>query len=254
VRRTCLIVLFAALCIDVCASTASAQLFPRRRNSGAYDADYYDAAVGAAALSSSNAAARSTAQGFQQWSQLPTQGPGGGMTDRGADRRVERDYSQQQANRDWWFQVQAQQVADRRAAAPSAPPTVQLTPTPIPLSPSRAASITDSSIYAAPASMGFESSSYTPPVTSTVIRWPPVLCYPRLDQERAKVEAPYRRKSDGQGPSNPTAADYKNMIEATARMKTILQGLKDDVSRQDYVDAVAFLDQLADEARARLPK
>jgi hypothetical protein len=259
VRRTCLIVLFAALCIDTWAASALAQLFPGRRHYSSYDAYDYDAAVGAAALIGSNAAARGTAQAFQAWGQQPTQmsatqGAIRGTIDADAQRRLQGDYGQQQANRDWWFQVQQQQVAERRTTTSSSPAVVDLSPS-VPSAPSPSPSAGDSaSVYNAPASMGFESTPYVPPVTSSVIRWLPVLCAPQFDQQRAKIEAPYRRKTDGQRLSNPTPEDYRNMIEAAAKMKTILQGMKADVSPQDYIDAVAFLDQLSTEARSRVPK
>ena len=66
------------------------------------------------------------------------------------------------------------------------------------------------------------------------------------------IEAPYRRNPTGL--SIPTADDYKNMIETTGRMKETLKQMTAEISAQEYLDAEAFLDQLATEARQRLEK
>jgi hypothetical protein len=138
---------------------------------------------------------------------------------------------QQQSNKDWWFQVQQQQLAQR-------PPMPQRSPM----------------SSGAPVA-GFESAASAPasPQAATdIIKWPPLLCDPQFAQQRARIEAPYRRSSQGQG--NPTDADYQAMIEAAAQMKAILKQLAANISAQDYINADAFLDQLAAEARGRIAK
>ena len=44
------------------------------------------------------------------------------------------------------------------------------------------------------------------------------------------------------------------MIEAVGQMKTILKSMTDDISAREYLDAEAFLDRLAGEARGKLDK
>ena len=64
------------------------------------------------------------------------------------------------------------------------------------------------------------------------------------------VEAPYRRAPKGE--AIPTVEDYKNMIDAAEQMKTILGQMTAEISAQDYLNTVKFLDQLAAEARGRI--
>ena len=75
--------------------------------------------------------------------------------------------SQQQANQDWWFQQQSQQMAQRRAMEME---------------------------YGAPAvPVGFAPSGGPPPAAMDIIKWPTVLQEPCFASERARIEAPYRR-------------------------------------------------------------
>jgi hypothetical protein len=142
-------------------------------------------------------------------------------------------YMAQQDRRDWWFQVQQQQNAQqqtRRYAMPAMP-----------------------SMPAAPSGGGFESvgvETGAPEVATDVIKWLPVLCDPQFAADRAKIEAPYRRSS--QGLSRPNADDYRGMIVTTEQMKATLKTMAAEISAQDYLSAEAFLDQLASEARGRI--
>ena len=101
---------------------------------------------------------------------------------------------------------------------------------------------------------GFESAApaaaSAPEAATDVIKWLPVLCEPRFAAERARVEAPYRR--DPTGRTNPTTADYQNMIDAAGQMKAVLGRMTAEISAQDYLNAEKFLDQLAAEARGRI--
>jgi len=147
-----------------------------------------------------------------------------------ANLRTQTAMSQQQSNRDWWFQIEQQQLARRRAAgAMGSPATAE----------------------AAMATMRQESPAM-PQVATDVIPWLPVLCDPRFAAERAIVEAPYRH-ADGK-PTEPTEADYQRMIEAAGQMKTILDQMAGEISAREYLDAGKFLDQLAAEARGRIEK
>jgi hypothetical protein len=260
-RRTCIIVVLAAW-MALSATTASAQLFPggSRRNSS-YDIGAYDAAVGMNALNSSNAAARGMAQTYQAWGQQATSSQmsatQSGIRDAmsaDAQQRAQGIYGQQQTNRDWWFQTQEQQVAQRQAAASQPRAGAATYPSAAtPYVPSSAVAANSASPYTPPAGMlGFESSPYVAPASSGIIKWLPVLSGPGFARQRAEIEAPYL--CSPKGLSNPTPEDYRNMIETAGQMKTMLKRMADAISAQDYLNAVAFLDQLAAEARGRLEK
>ncbi len=139
-----------------------------------------------------------------------------------AERRSDQTYGQQQADRDWWLQVQQQQIADRQQVAQLAAMTV-----------------------------GFRSAS-APKVASDVIKWPSLLQAPQFAEQRAQVEAPYRHNSKGS--TTPTAADYKNMIQAAERMRSTVKELTANLTAQEYLDSQVFLDRLAAEAHDRLEK
>ena len=139
-----------------------------------------------------------------------------------AQRRSDQIYGQQQADRDWWLQVQQQQIAERQQVAQLA------------------------------AMMAGVRSSSAPKAATDVVKWPSLLQAPPFADERARIEAPYRRNSKGL--STPTAADYKNMIEAAERMRLILKGMTARLMAHEYLDSQAFLDQLATEARERMEK
>ena len=131
---------------------------------------------------------------------------------------------QQQANQDWWFQQQAQQMAQRRTReyASGAP--------------------------AVPA--GFAPSGGPPPVAMDIIKWPTVLQEPCFAAERAQIEAPYRRTPPKL--SVPTAADYRTMVGTVEDMKAVLEWLlKEGVETADYNAAKTFLNQLGEEVVAR---
>jgi hypothetical protein len=260
-RRICLFVVLAAAWMALSTATASAQLFPggSRRNSS-YDIGAYDAAVGMSALRSSNAAARGMAQTYQAWGQQASSAQmsatQSGIRDAmsaDAQQRAQGIYGQQQANRDWWFQAQERQVAQRQAAASQSRSGAATYPSAAPrYAPSAVAANPMSPYVPPPSMMGFESSPDVAPASSGIIKWLPVLSGPEFAQQRARIEAPYLRSSKGL--SNPTPEDYRNMIETSAEMKTTLKRMADAISAQDYLSGVAFLDQLAAEARGRLEK
>ncbi len=145
-----------------------------------------------------------------------------------ADMRSQSILNQQQANRDWWFQVQQQQMAQRRALSAGAGPAARQAFVP-PSTASRTAS-----------------------AATDIIPWPPVLCDSRFAQQRALVEAPYRR-DDGMR-TKPTVADYENIIKAVDQMKDILAGMTSEILAEPYLHAEKFLNQLAAEARERIEK
>lgn len=259
-QRFCMIVVLAAVWMEMSAATVSAQLFPARRYRGSYDGlDYYDAAVGALALGSADSATRGVAQNYQAWRQQAA-APQMSATQSGiqnamsadAQRRTEAIYSQQQSNRDWWFQTQQQQIAQRQAAATQMEAAQLVADSAQRQSQGTQYQPQGMQYETSPAAPGFESETkfVPPPVAMDVIPWSPVLRFPRFAEQRARIEAPYRRSSKGL--STPTAKDYQDMIDATEKMKTILKGLVDIISAQDYFNTEAFLNQLASEARTRL--
>ena len=129
-------------------------------------------------------------------------------------------YTQQQGKRNWWFQVEQQQLAQQEMQRPAVP------------------------------SAGFESAATdinNPQAATDIIKWLPVLRDPRFAAERARIKALYRRGSKGL--SRPTAGDYRDMIQAAERMKAILKSMTPEITAEEYLDAEAFLNQLAAEAR-----
>jgi hypothetical protein len=134
--------------------------------------------------------------------------------------RSEQISAQQQSDRDWWFQVQQQQMAASRQAAQFAAMTSGIEP--------------------------------APKAATDVIKWPRLLQASQFADQRTQIEAPYRRNSKRL--STPMAKDYQNMIEAAQQMKLILKGMTANISAQDYLDTQVFLDKLAAEARTRIEK
>jgi hypothetical protein len=231
-RRTAFIAIISLVWIGMSAATVSAQMFPRSR----YDRSSYDgyddgALAAAAALNSSDNSVRNNAQAYQAWRQQAASSQMSGMEsgirnamNAGDQQYAQNLYDRQQAGRDWWFQVEQQQLAERQAQA---------------------------SRYAA-MSAGFESApaANAPKANTDIIKWPPLLQAPQFAAQRAQIEAPYRRNSKGL--STPTADDYQNMIKAAERMKAILKGMTANITAEEYFDCEPFLDQLAAEARERI--
>jgi hypothetical protein len=134
-------------------------------------------------------------------------------------RRSEQTFAQQQAERDWWLLAQQQQMAGRQQAA-------------------------------AVAAMTAESKSVAAPKAPTdVINWPSLLQAPQFAEQRARIEAPYRRNPKGL--STPTAADYNDIIKSVEQIKLLLKEMTARLTAQEYFDTQAFLDRMAGEARQR---
>jgi hypothetical protein len=203
--------------------TAAAQFYP-----GAYGGwgGYPSASAPAGAWSYSNQRTESQQIGAARTQAAANMTRGAMLSD--AQARSAAAAGQRQSNRDWWFQTQQQQMEQQRAAAMS-----RGTSGPMPT---------------------FEPAAYTaarPTAQSTsddVIRWPAVLREEPFAAGRALVEAPYRRKPM----TNPTATDYENMLKAVGEMKAALKQMTAQISAQEYLDADAFLNQLAGEAQKRL--
>ena len=129
-------------------------------------------------------------------------------------------YTQQQGKRNWWFQVEQQQLAQQQMQRPAMP------------------------------SAGFESAGTDinyPEAATDIIKWLPVLRDPRFAAECARIKAPYHRGPKGL--SRPTAGDYRDMIQAADQKKAILKSMTPEITAEEYLGAEAFLNQLAAEAR-----
>ncbi len=231
-RRTALIAVIFAVCIGMSAATVSVQMFPRSRyNRSSYDGYDDGALAAAAALNSADNAERNASQSYQAWSQQAASSQMSGVEsgiqsamNAGDQQYAQNLHNRQQAGRDWWFQVERQQVAQRRAQA------------------SRYAAMT-AGFESAPAANG-------PKANTDIIKWLPLLQAPQFAAQRTLIEAPYRRNSKGL--STPTVDDYRNMIKAAEQMKAILKGMTAEITAEEYFDSEDFLNRLAAEARERL--
>jgi hypothetical protein len=211
------------------ASAAEAQFWPGYGYDGGYGA------WGAYAAGMENATTRNIAQQDRLAGQLAANQQMAAMQNNirntlntQAEMRTQMINSQQQSNSDWWFGVQQQQLAQRQAM-------------------SRGSA---SASAAAAAAQAVEQIPTAPQAQTDIIAWPPVLCDARFAEQRAMVEAPYRRVPKGQ--AKPTVEDYQNMIKAVDQMKILLNEMTSEVSAQVYLHAEKFLDQLATEARGRI--
>jgi hypothetical protein len=189
--------------------------------------------------------------------------------DADAARRAQSVSGSQQSGADWWFQAEQQQSAQRRQAARQevAPPPIEAVPSPSYVAPPQdqpaqwrddgdeqrqydAVRWQNEMAFHSP---GIDSHRFVvPPAATDVIKWPPALQVPRFAEQRRRIEAPYRRSATGL--STPTAKDYEDMIDAVGKMKATLKGATGYLTAKEYLDAGAFLDQLAAEVRARLEK
>lgn len=147
--------------------------------------------------------------------------------------RTQNINNQQQSNSDWWFGVQQQQLAQRRSM------------------PAGGGGSTGMAVAAARIATKGQDSTASSAATD-IIKWPAVLRNARFSQQRALVEAPYRREPKGK--VIPAVADYENMIMAVKQMKILLGEMTSSISAQEYLHAEKFLGQLADEANQRIEK
>ena len=132
--------------------------------------------------------------------------------------------SQQQANQNWWFQQESQQMAQERARDYASPAVAQ------------------------PAV--FAPSGIPPPAARDIIQWPIELQEECFDSERAQIEAPYRRTPPKL--SVPTPADYRRMASTIADMRAVLEWrLRDGIESANYEVARNFLYEMAVEVVKR---
>ena len=86
-----------------------------------------------------------------------------------------------------------------------------------------------------------------PERANDIIQWRPILYDRRFDALRAQVEAPYLRNG-GKPLSQPTAADYRNMIKAFEQMKGVLKQMDSEISAREYLDTCQDIDGLIKQA------
>jgi hypothetical protein len=151
-----------------------------------------------------------------------------------ANARTQGIVSQQQSNRDWWFQVQQQQSAGRGAYEHGSPALVS------------------AGFSAEPVTGGFAVAGPVPEVAMDIIKWPSTLHEEMFASRRALIEAPYRRSPPAL--SAPTANDYRDMVKNVDEMKAMLEwrlSVMSGLNTNDYEQAKAFLDKLGKEASER---
>jgi hypothetical protein len=151
-----------------------------------------------------------------------------------AQQRTDEIMDQQQANQNWWSQVQTQQMEQRQAREYGSPAAVA------------------AGLGAGVAAGGFAPASPSPAVATDIIKWPRALQEREFASWRTQIEAPYRRSPPGL--SAPTLNDYRQMAKAVEDMKAVLEWRlgQDGLATQDYQQANAFLSTLGQEVRGRL--
>lgn len=152
-----------------------------------------------------------------------------------AQTQTQNILNQQQSNKDWWFQVQQQQVAQRQAMAGRMPPTMPPASSFEPSAAVAAASTPDTNATPAPA--------------DEVMQWPTALQDSRFAALRNEVESPYRRTPGKL--SYPTAAEYQAMLGPIEQMRSLLGQMTGDISARDYLDAEKFLNLISQQAQQR---
>ncbi len=152
-----------------------------------------------------------------------------------AQSQTQNILSQQQANKNWWFQVEQQQAAQRRATSVRMPPMGAPATSfePAPAVAASSASAADTS--AKPA--------------DDVMQWPTALQDPRFAGLRGEVEAPYRR-TPGKI-SYPTREEYLAMLPPIEQIRSLLGQMTSELTAREYLDAEKFLNLIAQQAQER---
>ena len=239
-RKGCLLLVLAAIGVLGAIRPASAQFWPGR----GYGYGDWGGIAGAVALAGTDYraanASQAAAQNRQAGQMIDVQRNIARTSDmRNAlvaqsQNRTNDALTQRSSDRDWWFQVQQQQMAQQRGrdmgtqfatVGGAGPP---------------------------PVAAGFRPVDPRPEAALDIIKWPIALQDRAFASQRAQIEAPYRRSPPNL--SAPTAADYDNMVKAVDDMRAILEWQltqEGGLVTQDYQQAKAFLDQLAKEASQR---
>jgi hypothetical protein len=244
-RKIYLLGILAAVWLVTSSTMVSAQRFSRPGGRGGYGGyGGYGDDAGVMALQSSainQASARNVAQSNRLMGQSATMqqramvqsGIRNTLTSQ-ADTRTQNILSQQQSNRDWWFQVQQQQTAGRQTYGYGS------------------SALVAAGSGAEPVAGGFDVAGPSPVVAMDIIKWPSALQEEMFASRRALIEEPYRRSPPAL--SAPTANDYRDMVKNVDEMKAMLEwrlSVKSGLETNDYEQAKAFLDKLGQEASER---
>ena len=237
------VILFGLAVLLVWAQTAAAQIGPRRDyrggSYGGWDGDTVVYDTGATYNTTMTNASQQRMQGQAEAAAQRAAMQSGirSTLSSQATARNQAILGQQQQSQDWWWQVQQQQIAQRQARQAYQPPSAPAA------TPAAAPSFEPSTSTAALVA--------GPEQANDIIQWRPILYDRRFDALRAQVEAPYLRNGRGKPLSQPTAADYRNMIKAFEQMKVLLRQMDSQISAREYLDTCQDIDGLIKQAGDR---
>jgi hypothetical protein len=80
--------------------------------------------------------------------------------------------------------------------------------------------------------------------------WPTLLKLPAFNNERTKVETPFRRAQEAKKPL--TTDDYRGILTAIEAMKTQLEGISSQILETETAMVEGYLNELAADAQKRL--
>ena len=90
----------------------------------------------------------------------------------------------------------------------------------------------------------------TKSVPQEIMLWPTILKDPLFDDDRASVEAPFRRSyADGKP---LTIEDYQQIIKTVENMKATIKTLKSQLIESEYAAVEKYLDDLIADAQKRI--
>jgi hypothetical protein len=245
-RNVCALAILAMFWLATSPETVSAQ---RPGRSGRYYGGYggyggygddagvmglYTSAMSQSSMRSAAQSDRLAGQNAAMQQRAAVQMGARNMLSSQADARTQNILSQQQSNRDWWFQTQQQQTAGRQPSDNGSPALVS------------------AGFGAEPVTGGFVVPAPVPEVAMDIIAWPSVLQEDMFASRRALIEAPYRRSPPDL--SAPTGNDYRDMVKTVDEMKAMLEwrlSVKSGLPTNSYEQAKAFLDNLGKEASER---
>jgi hypothetical protein len=214
--------------------TASAQFVPRRGFRGGYydydaciypDINQTNAAYQQAYTQEREYQAQSSMARTAAWQNINQ------SVAQQANLQTQSMLAQRQATQDWWFQTQAQQVANRQARA-------SYQPTSLPKSDS--AESYDPALQAPPQK----------PAAKEIMLWPTLLKSSPFDTLRAEVESPFRRAYVDNKPL--TADDYRGILRSLDAMKAKLKEMSSQVVESEYAAVENYLNELSADAQKRL--
>jgi hypothetical protein len=89
-----------------------------------------------------------------------------------------------------------------------------------------------------------------PAAPREIMLWPTILKDQRFNEDRADVEAPFRRAyADGKP---LTIDDYQGIIQAVEKMKATIKGIESQIVEPEYTAVEKYLDDLIADAQKRI--